>query len=75
MCTFNNYKDAGEWIDSRYRTADYHVVPCEMQIVTDSPVPVKGVQFMTVYMITTLGKGPWQYVVRLMRWHRPAYHG
>lgn len=57
MCTFNNYKDAGEWIDSRYRTADYHVVPCEMQIVTDSPVPAKGVQFMTVLYDNHLGKG------------------
>jgi hypothetical protein len=57
MCTFNNYKDADEWIDSRYRTEDYYVVPCEMQIVTDSPVPVKGVQFMTVLYDNHLGKG------------------
>lgn len=57
MYTFNNYKDAGDWIDNRYRTADYYVVPCEMQIVTDNPVPVKGVQFMTVLYDNHLGKG------------------
>ena len=57
MCTFDNYKDAGEWIDSRYRTEDYYMVPCGMQIVTDSPVPVKGVQFMTVLYDNHLGKG------------------
>lgn len=57
MCTFNNYKDAGDWIDNQHRIADYYVVPCKMQIVADSPVPVKGVQFMAVFYDNHLGKG------------------
>lgn len=57
MCTFDNYKDAGDWIEKQYRIADYYAVPCKMQIVTDSPVPVKGVQFMTVMYDDHFGKG------------------
>lgn len=57
MCTFDNYKDAGEWIEKQYRIADYYAVPCKMQIVSDSPVPVKGVQFMTVMYDDHFGKG------------------
>lgn len=57
MCTFDNYKDAGDWIEKQYRIADYYAVPCKMRIVTDGPVPVKGVQFMTVLYDNHFGKG------------------
>ena len=57
MCTFDNYKDAGDWIEKQYRIADYYAVPCKMRIVTDGPVPVKDVQFMTVMYDDHFGKG------------------
>lgn len=57
MCTFDNYKDAGDWIEKQYRIADYYAVPCKMRIVTDGPVPAKDVQFMTVMYDDHFGEG------------------
>ena len=57
VCTFDNIKDANDWIDNTYRRGEYYVTPCKMQIVTDSPVPAKSIQFMTVMYDDIFGKG------------------
>lgn len=58
MCTFDNCKDAGEWIDNTYRRGEYYVTPCKMQILSDIPESVKcGMQFMTVMYDNHFGEG------------------
>lgn len=57
MCTFDNSKDAQDWIYNTYRRGDYYVVPCKMQIVLDSPVQAKSIQFMTAMYDNHFGKG------------------
>lgn len=57
VCTFDNIKDAQDWIDNTYRRGEYYITPCKMQIVTDSPVLAKSIQFMTVMYDNHLGKG------------------
>ena len=57
VCTFDNIKDANDWIDNTYRRGEYYVTPCKMQIVTDSPVPAKSIQFMTAMYDNHFGEG------------------
>ena len=57
MCTFDNCKDAGEWIDNTYRRGEYYITPCKMQILSDIQESVKDVQFMTVMYDNYHGQG------------------
>lgn len=57
VCTFDNYKDAGVWIDNTYRRGEYYITPCKMQILSDIPESVKGIQFMTVMYDNHFGEG------------------
>lgn len=57
VCTFDNCKDAGEWIDNTYRRGEYYITPCEMQILSGIPESVKGIQFMTVMYDNHFGQG------------------
>ena len=57
VCTFDNIKDAGEWIDNTYRRGKYYITPCKMQILSDIPESVKGIQFMTVMYDNHFGEG------------------
>lgn len=57
VCTFDNIKDAQDWIDNTYRRGEYYITPCKMQILSDIVTPVKGIQFMTVMYDNHFGKG------------------
>lgn len=57
MCTFDNCKDAGEWIDNTYRRGEYYITPCKMQILSDIPESTKDIQFMTVMYDNHHGEG------------------
>lgn len=55
VCTFDNYKDAQDWIDKQYDNwSKYYATSCQMEIVTGKPR--KGAQFMTVMYDDIFGK-------------------
>lgn len=57
VCTFDNYKDAGEYLENTYRRGEYYIAPCKMQILSDIPESVKGIQFMAVMYDNHFGQG------------------
>lgn len=57
VCTFDNIKDASEWIDNTYRRGEYYITPCKMRILSDIHESVKDIQFMTVMYDNHFGEG------------------
>lgn len=56
VCTFDNYKDAGDWIDKQYENwAQYYATSCQMEIVASKPK--KGAQLMTIMYDDIFGEG------------------
>lgn len=56
VCTFDNYKDAGDWIDKQYENwAQYYATSCQMEIVAGKPK--KGAQLMTIMYDDIFGEG------------------
>lgn len=57
VCTFDNIKDASEWIGNTYRRGEYYITHCEMRILSDIHESVKDIQFMTVMYDNHFGQG------------------
>lgn len=59
VCTFDNYKDAGDWIEKQYQYpaghSSYYATDCQMEIVSEAPH--KGARMMTVMYDDHFGEG------------------